>query len=85
MKREGSCPLEQRRHGAERLIVLDDLSSQVADVDLIRSTELASGHNSERALLQGEIGKLPANLLDKSFQGRPIGSVGAGIQASDGL
>jgi hypothetical protein len=85
MKGEGAGALERRRHGTERLVVFDDLASQVADVDLIRSSEMAGGHDSERALVQGEVRELPADLFEEGFQGFPIGHVGAGIQAPDGF
>jgi hypothetical protein len=85
VKSEGASALERSRHGAERLKVLDDLSPQVADVDLVGKPEIAGGHDPERALVQGEIRELPADLLEEGSQGFPIGHVSAGIQAPEGL
>jgi hypothetical protein len=73
MKGEGAGSLEGSRHRAERLIMFDDLSSQVADMDLVRSSETAGGYDPERTLVQGEVRELAADLFEEGLQSLPVG------------
>jgi hypothetical protein len=85
MKGEGAGSLEGSRHRAERFIMLDDLSSQVANMDLVRSSEMAGGHDPERTLVQGEIRELAANFFEEGLQSLPVRDVGSSIQAPNGF
>jgi hypothetical protein len=46
---------------------------------------MAGGHDPERALVQGKVRELAADLFEERFQGFPVGHMSSGIQAPDGF